>query len=50
MLKKSIPFLLVIFGLLLLFVLQQAEVAGIFILIGIVMLIERKWPEEWGSL
>lgn len=42
------PYLMIAFGLFLLFFLRLAVVAFIFFLIGIVMFIERKWPEQWG--
>lgn len=46
---KILPYLLVLFGLLLLFFIGQAIPAGVCFLIGIVMIEERKWPEKWGQ-
>lgn len=48
-LKNLSPYLLILLGLLLLFFAGQAEVAGVCLLLGIVMVILRIWPEEWGS-
>lgn len=48
-LKKSSPYLLILLGLFLLFYLGQAIPAGVFFLIGTVMIINRLWPEKWGS-
>lgn len=45
--KNACPFLLILLGLLLLLFGGQAAVAGGCILIGIVMLVERVWPEKW---
>ena len=47
--SKLLPILLILFGLLVLFVLNMGIVAGVPILIGIVIIIERIWPEKWGS-
>ncbi len=47
--KKGLPYLLILFGLLLLFILGQAIPAGVCFLIGIVMIIEGFWPEKWGK-
>ncbi len=45
--KNLTPFLLMVLGF---FALQvNPIVAGVLILVGIVMLIERKWPEDWGN-
>jgi len=49
MLLKLSPLLLILLGLFCLFILSKGQIAGVFILIGIVMLVERIWPEEWGS-
>lgn len=48
-LKKATPYLLLIFGLLLLFLIGQAEAASVCILLGIVMIILSIWPEEWEA-
>ena len=41
------PFLLILLGLIILFMTQFTPVAGICFLLGIVMIIERTWPEKW---
>lgn len=46
--KKMSPLLVVLLGLLLLFS-GMPEAAGCFILIGIVMIVLRVWPEEWAA-
>ena len=48
-LKKFSPYLLILFGLFLLFFINQAIPAGVCLLIGIVMVIENIWPEELGG-
>lgn len=45
--KLSIPYFFILFGLLLLFILSQPIPAGISLLLGVVMIIERIWPEKW---
>ena len=45
--KKLYPLLLILFGLFLLFFIGLAEVAGVCILVGIVMIFESIWPEKW---
>ena len=47
LLKKALPWLLIVFGFLSLGALPAMMGWGIM-LIGIVMLIERRWPEKWG--
>lgn len=47
--KKLYPYLLILLGLFLLLFIGQALVAGSCILIGIVMVIERIWPEKWAA-
>lgn len=47
-LKTTSPFLVIIFGLFLLFFMDKPMPAGVCILIGVVMIIERIWPEKWG--
>lgn len=47
--KKYYSYLLIFLGLFLLFMIGQAPVAGVCILIGIVMIIESIWPEEWEA-
>lgn len=39
----------IVLGLFLLFFMGRAEAAGVCLLIGIVMLFERIWPEKWGT-
>lgn len=47
-LKKAIPWLLIVFGFYSLNILPY--MAGLaFIILGIVMMIERRWPEKWGD-
>jgi len=48
-LKKLSPYLLILFGLFVLFFMGMAEVAIVCFLIGIVMAIENVWPEKWGT-
>lgn len=43
------PFLVILFGLFLLFFVDQPIPAGVCFLIGIVMIVERVWPETWES-
>ncbi len=45
--KKVLPYLLLLFGLLFLILLSRPVPAGIFILVGIVCIIEKIWPEKW---
>ena len=48
-LKKLSPYLVILLGMFTLFFIGQAEVAfGCFIL-GIILIIERFWPEKWGE-
>lgn len=47
--KKSIPYLLILLGLLILFVIEQPIAAGVCLLLGIVMMLEQIWPEEWEA-
>ena len=42
------PFLVILFGLFLLFWLKLAEAAGVCLLTGYII-IERVWPEKWGT-
>lgn len=48
LLMKALPFLLFVFGFLTLNMFQ-GYLALACMVIGIVMLIERKWPEKWGN-
>ncbi len=47
-LKTTSPFLVILFGLFLLFFMDLPMPAGVCILIGVVMIFERIWPEKWG--
>lgn len=50
--KKYSPYLIILFGFFVFFVflfIGQATVAGGCFLIGIVMIIERIWPEKWDA-
>jgi len=47
--KKSKPYLIILLGLLLLFWFNQVIPAGVFLLLGIVMIIESIWPEKWEA-
>lgn len=46
-LQSLLPYIAVLLGLLFLFYLGMAIPAGVCFLVGIVMIIERKWPEKW---
>ena len=46
--KKAMPWLLIVFGFLLTGMLPPF-ISGGCMLVGIVMLIERIWPEQWGT-
>lgn len=48
-LKKLSPYFFILFGLFVLFFIGLVPVAGACLLLGIVMMIERKWPEEWET-
>ena len=47
--KKSLPYLLILLGLCLLFFMDQAPAAGVCLLLGIVMIILQIWPEKWEA-
>ena len=47
--KRMLPYVLILIGLILLLFAGQAIPAGVCFLLGIVMIIERIWPEKWGS-
>lgn len=49
-LKKTTPFLLLLLGLFMLFMMGNVMIAGVCILLGIVMVIERIWPEKWEAV
>ena len=48
-LKKLTPFLLILLGLFVLMLMGNVIVAGVCLLFGIVMVIERIWPEKWEA-
>ena len=48
-LLKIFPILLILLGLIILFMTKYTPVAGVCFLLGAVMIIERIWPEEWGT-
>ena len=45
--KKLLPYLLILLGLLILIIIGQPIVAGVCFLFGIVMIILQIWPEHW---
>lgn len=45
---KLLPYLLILLGFFILFMIQQPIVAGVCLLLGIVMIFEQIWPEKWG--
>lgn len=47
-LMKALPWLLIVFGFLTLNMFQ-GYLAIACMVIGIVILLERKWPEKWGD-
>ena len=47
--KRLLPYLVFLVGLFLLFYMGMAVYAGIFLLLGIVMIIESIWPEKWEA-
>ena len=47
--KRWFPFLLILFVFFSLGYLYMPILAGSSILLGIVMLIEKKWPEQWEN-
>lgn len=46
--KKIVPFLLIVFGFLILINIKEPISAGACILVGIIMIVESIWPEKWG--
>ena len=46
---KSTPYLIILLGLVFLLWFDQAIPAGVCLLLGIVMIIESIWPEEWEA-
>lgn len=47
--KRILPYALILIGLILLLFAGQAIPAGVCFLLGVVMIIERIWPEEWDA-
>ena len=47
--KQYYPYLLILLGLFFLFWMNQAPAAGVCLLLGIVMILEKIWPEEWEA-
>ena len=43
------PYMLIFIGLIMLFFLGQPIPAGVFLLLGIVIIFDRIWPEEWKA-
>ena len=48
-LKKIVPYFLLLLGLLLLLFVEKPVPAGVLFLLAIAMIIESIWPEEWGT-
>ncbi len=48
-LKKTLPFLLILLSMFLLFFAIQPIPACICLLIGIVIMVEKRWPENWDT-
>ena len=48
-LKKTVPYFLLLLGLLLLLFVEKPVPAGVLFLLAIVMILESIWPEEWGA-
>lgn len=46
-LLKLTPLLLFLFGFFVLFMTDFAIIAGIFLLLAVIMIIEQIWPEKW---
>lgn len=46
--KKARPYLIILLGLLLLFF-NQPYLSGACIILGIVMILEKIWPETWET-
>lgn len=46
---KILPYLLILLGLFILFMIQQPIAAGICLLFGIIMIFEQIWPEKWEA-
>lgn len=46
--SKLLPIFLIFMGVLVLFAFNMGIVAGVSILVGIVIIIERLFPEKWG--
>lgn len=48
-LKNSLPYLLILLGILILFLIELGPAAGVCLLLGIVMIFESVWPEKWET-
>ena len=46
---KVLPYLLILSGLIILFMSNMAPVAFVCFIIGIVLIMERMWPEKWDT-
>ena len=46
---QFLPYLIIIWGLFLLIKMNQPIPAGVCFLLGLVVIIERIWPEKWGG-
>lgn len=42
--KKTIPYFLLFFGLIVLFLVENVYVAGLCLILGLVMIMEQIWP------
>lgn len=49
LIKRLIPYLIIILGIFLLLFMGQAIAAGVCVLVGVVMIIEKIWPEQWDA-
>lgn len=47
--KRMLPYLLILIGLILLLFVGQAIPAGVCFLLGVVMIFEKIWPEKWDT-
>lgn len=47
---KLLPYFLILLSLLMLLIIGMPVLAGVFLLIGIVMTLNKIWPENWGKL
>lgn len=47
--KNLFPLLTILTGFILLLFAGMPTIAGLFVLVGIVMIVERIWPEKWSN-